>query len=359
MKIAIGTRLRQGPWGGGNQFAAHLTAYLRARGAEVTHQLDRPDLDIILLTEPRRSSPTSAFNDVDVLAYLGRVNPASLVVHRVNECDERKGTRMMNRRLAIANRCADQTIFVSAWLRDMFEQHGYRFVKAVVIRNGADRSVFRPRGVEWNGRDPLKLVTHHWSNHRLKGFDIYTRLDDLLGRPEFASRFSFTYIGRLPDGLELRHTRVLPPLAGPELAGALAEHHVYLTASQNEPGGMHNVEGALCGLPLLYRRSGSVQEYSDGFGVPFDETSFEDALAAIRHDYPMYRARMAEFPLDAERMSAAYLDVFEQLIVQRDRVLAERRWRPGRTLGMRAHASLYDTYYTWRRRFDARRRSHA
>lgn len=359
MKVAIGTRLRQGPWGGGNQFAASLTRYLQARGAEVSHELDRADLDIILLTEPRRSSATSAFNDVDILAYLSRVNPRALVVHRVNECDERKGTRVVNRRLAIANRCADQTVFVSTWLRNVLEQHGTRFVRPVVIRNGADRAAFRPRGVMWNGSSPLKLVTHHWSNHWLKGFDIYARLDDLLGRPEYASRFSFTYIGRLPEGFQFRNTTVVPPLAGTELAGALAEHHVYLTASQNEPGGMHNVEGALCGLPLLYRRSGSVQEYSDGFGVSFDEASFQDALEAIRREYPVHKARMAEYPLDAERMGAAYLALFEDLLARRDDLVAERQWRPAAALGMRARASLYDTYCAWRRRFETLRPTRA
>ena len=33
---------------------------------------------------------------------------------------------------------------------------------------------------------------------------------------------------------------------------------------------MHHIEGALCGLPILFRNSGSLPEYCKKYGVSFD-----------------------------------------------------------------------------------------
>ena len=47
-----------------------------------------------------------------------------LVVHRFNECDERKNTKFVNKYLLEANKVADHSIFVSEWLRNLFLGQG-------------------------------------------------------------------------------------------------------------------------------------------------------------------------------------------------------------------------------------------
>lgn len=343
-------RVRNAPWGGGNQFAASLGRFLENQGATVNYDLTAPDIDVIVLTEPRRSSASSAFNDVDILRYITDVNPQALVVHRVNECDERKNTSTVNRRLELANRCADRTVFISDWLRSLFERRGERFAPDVVIRNGAERELFRPAGRPWDGREPLRVVTHHWGANWMKGFDIYERFDRLLDSPEYAGRFAFTYIGRLPPGFRFRNTSVEEPQYGEHLAHLLQQQHVYLTASRNEPAGMHHIEGALCSLPVLYIRSGALPEYCEGFGLAFDESSFEEQLLAIRREYPVWKARMRCYPHDAVRMCTAYMSLFTELAGQRRETIARRKWSRRDSFGMRAHASLYDAYSSWRTR---------
>jgi hypothetical protein len=347
VKIAIGARLQQGPWGGGNQFATSLSAHLIRQGHEVSAALDRADLDLILLTEPRRTSASSAFNDADIWSYLARVNRRALVVHRINECDERKNTTWVNRRLAVANRCADRTVFISSWLRDLFYGHGYQLADASVILNGADRAIFHPGdGPAWDGKGRLKVVTHHWSNNWNKGFDIYTRFDELLGQPAFGDRFEFTYIGRVPSGLTFRHMRIEPPLAGAALGRALGQHHVYLTASLNEPAGMHHIEGALCGLPLLYRESGALPEYCDGFGLPFDGSTFETRLLDMLDRYGELQAGMSAYPNDADRMCQAYERLFLDLMERRDECVSHRRPGTLTALTSRLTGLLYDQWYS-------------
>ena len=92
MKISIGTNIKDGPWGGGNLFAKNLTNYLIKNGHEVIYDLNDSNIDIILMTEPRKTSESSAFTNYDIQKYLAYENNHALVVHRINECDERKMT---------------------------------------------------------------------------------------------------------------------------------------------------------------------------------------------------------------------------------------------------------------------------
>jgi hypothetical protein len=318
VNVSIGMNIQPGPWGGGNRFGRALSEHLAARGARVSHDLSAPDLDIVLLTEPRTALRSSAYSHEDIARYLREKNPRAVVVHRINECDERKGTTGVNPLLMGANACARHTVFVSAWLRDLFLGQGLRTPGHSVIRNGGDAATFHPRGhARWDGRGKLRLVTHHWGGGWLKGFDVYERLDGMLADPRWAGRVEFTFVGNVPEGFRFRNARHLPPRTGEALADALRAGHVYLTASQNEPAGMHNIEGALCGLPLLYRRSGSMPEYCDGFGIAFDGPDLERGLEEMLRDYGSWADRMGGYPHTAERMCREYHSLFARLLEER------------------------------------------
>ena len=115
MKISIGSNVIKGSWGGGNQFAVSLFNYLEKKNWEVTTNLKDRNIDIILMTEPRRTSQTGAYNQVQISKYLIK-KPDTIVVHRINECDERKKTKYLNKYLVRANKVADHTIFISNFL---------------------------------------------------------------------------------------------------------------------------------------------------------------------------------------------------------------------------------------------------
>ena len=318
MVVSIGMRLQDGPWGGGNQFGASLAAFLRAHGIEVIFDLHHPSIDVILLTEPRGELRTSAFTDAEIEQYQTLHGRRAVIVHRVNECDERKGTEGVNARLRHANRVADATVFISSWLKDLHLRQGMSPRSPRVILNGADSSIFHPRGrAEWRGTGPLRLVTHHWGANRLKGSDTYTLLDGMLEDPGVRAVLEFTYIGNLPEGVTFRHATVISPLHGHELAAAIRSHHVYVSGSQNEPAGMHHIEGAACGLPLLYRRSGALPEYCAPFGVGFDGPDLPQALRELALTYHVWADRVRSYPHSAEAMCGHYLDLFEELLHER------------------------------------------
>lgn len=327
MKVAIGYQLQDGPWGGGNQFARSLAEALRDRGDAVRFDLADADIDIIVLTDPRERSPSVTFGAGAILRYLLLRNPGALVVHRINECDERKGTRHMNSPLRRANYCADHTVFIATWLRNLNVWR--RTTPDSVILNGADAKIFNRSALHpREGHEPLRLVTHHWGGNRMKGFDVYEAIDRMLTDEKWRGRIEFTYIGNLPDGFSFSNARYLPPMQGQALARELSSHHAYVTASINEPAGMHHIEGAMCGLPLLYRRSGALPEYCDGFGISFDETDFEARLGQLIERYDTLAAAMPAYPHTAELTCTNYLTLFDKLITSRDKIRASRHlWR--------------------------------
>ena len=327
MKVALTCRYHPGPWGGGNRFVATMVDALRAAGHEPTHELE-PGVDVAIMIDPRPRNPQLSFTAGAVLRHLAWRDPRMLVVHRINECDERKGTTGMNRRLRRANYAADHTVFIASWLRDLdvWRREGPHSV----IHNGADPLVFHARGfVPWNGDGPLKLVTHHWGAHELKGFDAYRRIDALLDDPAWRGRVELTYIGNAPANASLANVRFLAPLDGEALAEAIRAHHGYISGSINEPGGMHHVEGAMCGLPLLFRRSGALPEYCSDFGIGFDgPDDLPAALSAFIEAYPRLVARMPSYPYSATLTTRRWLELLDALDADSARLVAARRvWR--------------------------------
>jgi hypothetical protein len=330
MKIALGMRPYDGPWGGGNRFAASLSEGIAAAGHTVVHTLDDADIDVIVLVDPRTRAPNVTFGAGAIMRYLALRNPAAIVVHRINECDERKGTPFINAKLARANYVADWTVFVGSWLAGLPVWRKNLHTPWRTIRNGADKNLFNADGfVPWSGDGPLKLVTHHWGYHPMKGFDVYAAIDARLADPAFAARYSFTYIGNLPANFRFAHARHVAPLNGRPLVDTLCGHHAYVTASINEPGGNHQNEGAACGLPLLYRASGCMPEYCDGFGIAFEgPQDFEAGLEQLRGRYGDLARAMAGYPNTAAAMVRGWLALFAELNATKDAIRRDRAlWR--------------------------------
>ena len=156
MKVSIGTKIQEGPWGGGNLFAINLKNYLTTKGHQVVSNLYDDDIDIVLITEPRKSSESSAYTHFDVKKYIDYVNPQAVVVHRINECDERKNTNYVNKYLISVNKFADQTIFVSTWLKNLYEEQGISEINNNVVMAGANKEIFNNKNFKpWNGEGKI------------------------------------------------------------------------------------------------------------------------------------------------------------------------------------------------------------
>jgi len=311
--LAINMRSTAGPWGGSSTFVSQLGAFMKARGWRVTYRLD-PEVDAILLIDPRDDLQLKAFGLREIIVHREKY-PRVRVIHRVNECDQRKGTDFMDRLLADANAHADFTIFISAWLRDY---HAARWFDTnrphAVVYNGADSSIFHPIGqLKWRPDAPLRIVTHHWSDNMLKGFDVYEEVDRSIADGKLPG-FELWIIGRWPSHIHWKSARTFSPLAGHALAKRLRECHLYLTATRWEPCGMHHVEGAQCGLPLVYHEDGGgVVEAGLKYGVGFRD-SVASALQSARDQFETLHAQVLERAPSGDRMALNCTEHVQRLV---------------------------------------------
>jgi glycosyltransferase involved in cell wall biosynthesis len=303
-KIAISYRPKSAPWGGGNQVVEQLVAYLREQGHKVAFHLE-PGVTAILLIDPRPSDTTS-FSVPDITAFKA-AHPQVRCVHRINECDRRKGTKEMDEILRQANVVADHTVFISQWLKDYFVARWFDSARPHrVIGNGADDEVFFPDSA--GGYSPgavCKVVTHHWSDNWNKGFKVYEEVDRLIAAGELPD-FALMVIGRWPKEMQWQAAALHPPTRGRHLARLLRQNHLYLTASLWEPCGMHHIEGAQCGLPLVYHTDGGgIVEFGQRYGVGFQD-EVKAALLEARHRYGELRQQVLARAPSGLEMCAAY-----------------------------------------------------
>lgn len=303
------------PWGGGNWWVIQIARHLRASGYEVGFDLDRR-ADCVVIVDPRLEGNVEA--GYEAIAAAKERWPDLRCLHAVNEADAHRQRPMMDEPLATINALADYTVFISNWLLDYHSSRWFdRARPHSVIHNGADPTVFHPFGADpYRADETLRLVTHHWSDNPRKGFDVYEHVDRLIASGVLTD-VELLVIGRWPAGIEWRSARTFPPTTGRELADLVRQGHVYLTASRYEGGGLHFLEGAACGLPVLYHEDGGgIVEVARLFGVGYRD-DVAGAIAEMRERYDELRRRTLERAPSGDAMCVRYRQVIQQILASR------------------------------------------
>ena len=295
-----------GPWGGGNNFVKNMSRYLKKRGHEIVYDLVY-GIDLIFMIDPR---PSQAGYSVDEIYLYKKSFPKVKIIHRINECDKRKNTKDMDDLLIRSNAIADKTIFISKWLAGYFEERGYQR-EYDVIYNGCDTDLFYPLKNKQIG-EPVKLVTHHWSDNWMKGFDIYKKLDEYL---QNCQDYQFTYVGRYNKGYKPKNTNIVAPVSGEALASELRKHDIYITASRWEPCGMHHIEAAASGLPTLFHgEGGGINELCAKHGYRYDDfNSLLKKLDLVKQNFFQIRDEINHTNLGINNCCGRYNDVIKSI----------------------------------------------
>ncbi len=284
-----------GPWGGGNLFYKAISENANVFGFRVIYELEA-NIDVILMCDPRPGNTNVSINEI---ASYKKLYPNTKVVHRVNECDARKGTHGVDEMLQKSSAIVDDTIFVSHWIRKYHVDSSeglYKGGRHYVIVNGVDKSHFYKSSSTSN---KIRLVTHHWSNNILKGFDIYNKIDNFVGKND---QYTFTYIGR--DQGTFKNTEVVAPLFGKELGACLSKHDVYISGSRYDPGPNHILEALACSIPTYsHADGGGAAEFAG------DIHTYTDILSLLKKKE---FKRNSYMPCSWETCCKLYFDVFSK-----------------------------------------------
>jgi glycosyltransferase involved in cell wall biosynthesis len=292
--LVIPYRFRQPPYGGSNQFLTALREELRRRGLHVS--------DGKFGRETRACLLHSYLVDVERLAAA--IPEGCRVVHRVDGpiqlyrgTDDGADQEIVGINATLAN----ATVFQSEWSLEAHRKLGIDLRQPVVIPNAVDPSIFHPPPARTSVAR-LRVIATSWSDNPRKGAATFAAL----ARASDPGRYEFTFVGRAPTPLD--GVRQLAPLPSRELAEELQAHDVYVAPSINEPCSNALLEALACGLPALYRRSGSHAELVGEAGLAFDDD--EDAVALLdRLGVELEERRAAIRVTSLAEVTGRYLEV--------------------------------------------------
>jgi len=301
MKIYFNRRPILGPWGGGSKVLNEIVEECKSRSHELFFEEDIKlslDFDVIFCMDPR---PNHASNFYDLMS---KKNSGNIFVQRVGDL----GTHGKPDLLEVLKRTSsvvDKVIFPSEWAKNYLTNiSGIK--DSVVIPNAPlKKFIDSKKSTKYSG-GTMKLVTHHWSDNNMKGFDVYEKLDKFC---ESKGDTTFTYIGRKPSGVFLKNS--IGPQDVESLSRLLAQNHVYVTASKKEAGANHVLEAMALGLPILYHKDGgSINEYCQSRGIEYEDF---DHLIEILSDKSRIRdLQNVSYERTSLDMAREYVDFFER-----------------------------------------------
>ncbi len=299
MKIFFNVAPRSGPWGGGNLMLLAFHDYIKThKDFRIVSSLDEsPDIIFVL-------NLTSTDYGCDINSIIRYVEsfPETYVVHRVNECDARKNTDHVDKLISNFGQWADLTFFVSNWMREYHIERGWTGSDSCVIYNGVDENHFCKNEKIKNGK--INIVTHHWSDNVMKGFDVYEEIDRLVG-----DDITFTYIGR--ERGTFKNTTVVSPLYGQDLGRELGRYDLYVSGSRFDPGPNHILESLSCEIPTyVHKDGGGAVEFA---GIENTYSDIYELVERVKGNYDTFNTNSIR--LDSWEQSVSnYFKEIERLI---------------------------------------------
>ena len=252
MNVYINRKPVVGPWGGGNLLITALYDILPSHGISLCENISS-NTDAVLMIDPRPGNTGISINEISAFKHYFSNKK---IIHRVNECDARKNTDWMDNLLCECSKITDHTVFVSNWMKEYHFKNGWHCKDSSIIYNGVNSEHFKPRSKINNGK--VNIVTHHWANNRMKGFDIYEKIDNFVSNND---NFTFTYIGR--ELGTFKNTNTVSPLFGKDLGEKLSMYDVYISGSRFDPGPNHILESLACEIPTyVYCDGGGAVEFA-------------------------------------------------------------------------------------------------
>jgi len=122
----------------------------------------------------------------------------------------------------------------------------------------------------------------------------------------------FTYLGRYNREYQPKNINLITPQEPKEIGNILRNHDIYITGARWEACGMHHIEAARGGLPILYHEDGgAVPEVCKKHGVGFSDTeSMFRGMQNLIDNYVEYRHNIDYDYLSMDRCCEEYERIF-------------------------------------------------
>ena len=304
MKIYFNRKPVTGPWGGGNK-TLHALVEAVSHKHEITYSLDE-DVDLIYCQDPKPGPDGLWYQD-----FLDhKLKHGTKIIQRVGDIGTHRGPQI-TQLVKDTLQYSDIIIFPSDWARRAigFNQENY-----FIVHNAPNDAFYKHRDLsispKQNGK--IRIVTHHWSDNDMKGFDVYEKLGNYANS---RSDIEFSYIGRYSNKFSHNGISLHKPIDIEQLSVILPTYDVYLTASKLEAGANHVLEGIACGLPVLYRSGGgSIDEYCCQYGLQYETfDQLVKSIEFIKKAYSSYKGQVARYNHKISEVISAYTGIIGQL----------------------------------------------
>lgn len=267
-KITICIPIKTRAEGGGNYFIDNFRNYLRRHNISFHDNL-RLAHDILFTNHwivPYWKIYLAKCR-FPYLKVVQRIDGAAQDYGRMSEADIRQSR---------VNKITDLTIFQSQYCRystrvkfPVIRQDG------LVIYNPVDINNFRPEGESYNLPGKKRVCHVTWSTNPKKGISsVYTLAQQ-------HHDVSFFLCGRYENPPSLPNVHLMGFLDRIKLAKVLRSCHALVTFSENEACSNVVLESLACGLPVLYKDSGSMREIVGPWGLAIERKTFSEKLEVI------------------------------------------------------------------------------
>lgn len=279
IKIHILFPFTDNPHGGANQFLKALRnkLILNNQYAENIHESDV----IILNSYPFR-------NESLFFKAVQLINAGKVLIHRIDGPISlaRERDVDIDRIIYYFNKeVASGTVFQSKKSKELNLELGMKLPdKEVTISNAPDSKIFNNiNASEYIPGAKLKIIASSWSANKNKGFEVFSKLDEIL---DF-TKYDFYFIGNTSCKYKnIKHINALP---SDLLAEQLKACDVYLMASKVDACPNALIEAMSCGLPAVVFNSGAqvdiIGKAGEVFNIP-DE--IPGCLEKIANNYDEY-----------------------------------------------------------------------
>ncbi len=279
MKINIDSKLRNGGYGGGNQFLKALGKEFNRRGV-MASSVNEADVVLFNSYQGLRSLLKTFLFD-GRKKRIWRLGP-EFSIHR-------KGSKwkLLDRlTVFLASLIVHGVIFQSQWSYTKARQLGFFKKKNVfVITNAVDATIFyRKATTQEKGEGPIRLVYTSWSTNKNKGFSYLQFLDKHLNR----NTYHLTFIGNSP--VTFTHIETRFAVSSELLADELRASDIFISPTKDDACSNAIIEALSCGLPVVALNSGGNPELVGRGGLLFStEKELLTAIDKVANNLSEYR----------------------------------------------------------------------